>query len=110
MKGNSTQTKASYSLKGDAIKKARFILRALDHKLRQKILQLIDKKGEIIVTDIYKTMRIEQSVASQHLAILRRAGFVKTKRNGKQIHYSVNYQNIAKIEQLSEQIMNVFIG
>jgi len=42
------------------------------------------------VTDIYVKLRIEQSVASQHLAILRNEGFVSTEREGKTIWYSIN--------------------
>jgi DNA-binding transcriptional ArsR family regulator len=91
-------------LETDEIRKARFSLRALDHKLRQKMLELIDKQGEIRVTEIYKTLRMEQSEASQHLAILRRGGFVQTKREGKNIYYSVNYQRIRDVEELAKSI------
>jgi DNA-binding transcriptional ArsR family regulator len=81
------------SVKVDLLKtkKAALILRAVNHKLRQQILKLIDEQKKMIVTDIYVKLRIEQSVASQHLAILRRAGLVITTRNGKFIHYTVNY-------------------
>ena len=44
------------------------------------------------VTDIYVKLRLEQSVASQHLAILRKAGVVQTERDGKFIFYSLGYQ------------------
>lgn len=59
------------------------ILRALNHKLRQQILKLIDEHQKMTVTEIYVKLRLEQSVASQHLAILRRAGIVVTVREGK---------------------------
>lgn len=72
------------------VKKAAMILRAVNHKLRQQILKLIDENGKMTVTEIYIQLRLEQSVASQHLAILRKAGFVKTDRDGKFIYYSVN--------------------
>ena len=72
------------------VKKASLVLRAVNHKLRQQILKLIDEQGKITVTEIYVKLRLEQSVASQHLAILRKAGFVNTDRDGKFIYYSVN--------------------
>src|SRR5204863_9768775 len=72
------------------VKKAGLILRAVNHKLRQQILKLIDEHGKMTVTELYVKLRLEQSVASQHLAILRKAGFVKTDRDGKFIFYSVN--------------------
>lgn len=49
------------------------------------------KKNEAIsVTEIYVKLRLEQSVASQHLAILRRAGVVQTDRmaNSSTIHWT----------------------
>ena len=79
------------------LKKAAMILRALNHKLRQQIVKLIDENKRLTVTEIYVRLRLEQSVASQHLAILRRAGIVKTDRDGKFIYYSVNSSRVAQI-------------
>ena len=76
------------------IKKTALILRAINHKLRQQILKLIEEQGKITVTELYLTLRLEQSVASQHLAILRKAGFVNTSRDGKFINYSVNHDRL----------------
>jgi len=79
------------------LKKAAMILRALNHKLRQQIVKLIDENKKLTVTEIYIRLRLEQSVASQHLAILRRAGIVKTSRDGKFIYYSVNSSRVDDI-------------
>lgn len=79
------------------LKKAAMILRALNHKLRQQIVKLIDENKKLTVTEIYIKLRLEQSVASQHLAILRRAGVVKTTRDGKFIYYAVNAGRIEGI-------------
>ncbi|MBX2932388.1 MAG: helix-turn-helix transcriptional regulator [Chitinophagaceae bacterium] len=88
------------------LKKAALTLRALNHKLRQQIMKLIDEKKSITVTELYVKMRIEQSVASQHLAILRRAGIVNTERDGKSIHYSVNYARLEQVIKISENLLN----
>lgn len=79
----------------DLTKKGAAILRAMNHKLRRHILLVIDKSGSSNVTSIYKQLNIEQSVASQHLAILRRAKIVSATRTGKQIQYTINYERIA---------------
>jgi len=79
------------------VKKSSLILRALNHKLRQNILKLLEEQGKLTVTEMYVQLRIEQSVASQHLAILRRAGIVKTEREGKFIYYLLNHPRIAEI-------------
>jgi Predicted transcriptional regulators len=81
-------------------KKAALILRALNHKLRYQILKLLDDQKRMPVTEIYVKLRIEQSVASQHLAILRRAGIVTTERTGKFIFYSPNYTRIDEVMKL----------
>jgi DNA-binding transcriptional ArsR family regulator len=86
-------------------KKAAMILRALNHKLRQQILKLIDEQQKMTVTEIYVKLRLEQSVASQHLAILRRAGIVVTIREGKFIFYMVDYIRLEQVNQFVEQLV-----
>src|SRR5215510_13678581 len=88
------------------VKKASLILRAINHKLRQQILKLIDEQGKITVTEIYVKLRLEQSVASQHLAILRKAGFVKTERDGKFIYYTVNAERIEELNKFVKSLLN----
>lgn len=88
------------------LKKAALVLRALNHKLRQQILSLIETEKKITVTEIYVRMRLEQSVASQHLAILRRAGIVSTQRDGKFIYYTVNYKRIDEITATVEDLVS----
>ncbi len=87
------------------LKKAALVLRALNHKLRQQILSLIEIEQKITVTEIYVRLRLEQSVASQHLAILRKAGIVVTQRDGKFIYYTVNYKRIVQITEVSESLV-----
>lgn len=78
-------------------KKAALVLRAINHKLRQLIVKTIYDHKRITVTDLYVKLRLEQSVASQHLAILRKADIVSTVREGKYIYYTVNLDRIEEI-------------
>ena len=87
------------------VKKAAIVLRAINHKLRQVILKLIDENDKMTVTEIYMRLRLEQSVASQHLAILRKAGFVKTQRDGKFIYYSVNYKRLEELNKFVQDLL-----
>lgn len=86
------------------LRKAVLVLRAVNHKLRQKIIDLLQDSDTITVTDIYIKLRLEQSVASQHLAILRRAGVVITERKGKFIYYSLDESRLAQINALVEEL------
>lgn len=86
------------------LRKAVLVLRAVNHKLRQSIVELLEETDKLSVTDLYVKLRLEQSVASQHLAILRRAGVVNTDREGKFIHYSLNKDRLAQISKLIEEL------
>ena len=88
----------------DLLKKSSLFLRAINHPLRQRMLEVIDSEPKITVTKIYIKLRLEQSVASQHLAILRNAGFVLAERNGKYIHYSLNHDRLSQAKSLVESI------
>ena len=88
------------------IKKAALVLRALDHELRQQLLKYIDERGESTFTEIYVKFRIERSVASQQLTILRQQGFVKTRRDGKKIYYFVNYESIKEAQHIFLRLIN----
>ena len=87
------------------VKKAALVLRAVNHKLRQQIVKTLDENKKMTVTDIYVQLRLEQSVASQHLAILRRAGIVKTERDGKYIYYYVNHDRLSQINHIVDELL-----
>lgn len=88
------------ALKGDDINKAVFALRAINNPLRKKIIDFINDNPNIIVSEIYKKLRLEQSVTSQHLAILRKANYLTGTRNGQKIHYTVNEERFAEVRDL----------
>jgi DNA-binding transcriptional ArsR family regulator len=105
MPSKTTQTDSSINVDYHALKKAALVLRALNHKLRQQLLKLIEEEKKITVTEIYVRLRLEQSVASQHLAILRKAGIVTTQRDGKFIYYTVNFNRIEEIDTFVKQLV-----
>ena len=88
------------------LKKAALVYRAINHGLRQQMLRLLHNHSKMTVTTIYVKLRLEQSVASQHLAILRRAHLVNTQRDGKNIFYSVNYQRLQEIHLRAQELLH----
>lgn len=102
---SATENFSSVSVDLYNVKKAAMVLRAINHKLRQQILKLIDESGKMTVTEIYVKLRLEQSVASQHLAILRKAGFVKTERDGKFIYYSVSTERLEELNKFVKELV-----
>src|SRR3954454_4020913 len=62
------------------------LFKALADDTRLRILGLL-LAGEVCVCDIHESLKIPQSKASRHLAYLRRAGLVETRREGLWVHY-----------------------
>ena len=92
-------------LVSEDIKKAALILRALNHQLRQRILTFIHKNERTTVTMIYTKLRLEQSVTSQHLAVMRKAGFLTTEREGQNILYTVNYKRLSDVQHFAKSMI-----
>jgi ArsR family transcriptional regulator len=62
------------------------LLRALADDTRLRILALI-AAGEVCVCNIHGALGIPQPTASRHLAYLRRAGLVSSRKDGLWVHY-----------------------
>jgi ArsR family transcriptional regulator len=62
------------------------LFKALADTTRLRILGLL-LSGEVCVCHIHETLRIPQPKASRHLAYLRRAKLVDTRRDGLWVHY-----------------------
>ena len=86
--------KALFKVDQNKLDRCAEVLRALAHPLRLRIMEFIDKNEVINVNKIYNTLKLEQSITSQHLKILRQAGLVETRRDGKFIYYSINYDAV----------------
>lgn len=83
------------------------LMRALAHPLRLRILSFVNDNGEINVNKIYNTLKLEQSITSQHLRILRKVDLVKTRRDGKFIYYRINYDRIKHTNKLISEFFGV---
>jgi ArsR family transcriptional regulator len=62
------------------------LFKALGDTTRLRILGLL-LTGEVCVCHIHESLKIPQPKASRHLAYLRRAGLVETRREGLWVHY-----------------------
>jgi len=71
------------------------VFKALADSTRLRILALLTT-GEVCVCNVHETLRISQPKASRHLAYLRKAGLVDTRRDGLWIHY--------RLAQRSDQV------
>lgn len=85
------------------MKKAQMVLRALYHPLRRNMILLIAEHDGICVTDIYIRLRMQQAVASQHLAILKAAKILKFTTKGKFHMYHINYDTCERINKILKE-------
>jgi DNA-binding transcriptional ArsR family regulator len=69
------------------VEKAAYVLKALAHPLRIKIILMLNEHQELTVSEIYKTLNAEQSLISHHLINMRDKGILDTRRSGKNIYY-----------------------
>lgn len=61
---------------------------ALADKTRLRLLNLL-RNGEVCVGALCEVTKISQPNVSRHLAYLKNAGIVTTRRDGKRIHYFI---------------------
>lgn len=96
--------KTEIKIENANLRNAVLTLRALSHDFRIQIISMLNENEKMPVTDIFCALRVEQSVASQHLAILRKSGIVNTERQGKFIYYTLNHERLKHINELIESI------
>lgn len=67
--------------------------KALADETRQQILvMLLD--GEMCVGDIVDTFDVSQPTVSHHLGILKQFNLVTSRKDGKQVYYAINQDNV----------------
>ena len=71
--------------------------RALASEERIEILRLLQINKEMYAQDVERNFYMEQSTASHHLNTLLKAGTVKTRKEGRNIYYSLRRNNIKAV-------------
>ena len=69
------------------------IFKALSDETRLRIIKLFEQ-GELCVCDITAALDMVQPKVSFHLSTLKDAGFIKDRKQGKWIHYSLNEKDL----------------
>jgi ArsR family transcriptional regulator, cadmium/lead-responsive transcriptional repressor len=81
----------------------------LSSPIRLSVLQLL-VDGERCVTELVDTLQIAQPRLSNHLACLRRCGFVQVRRQGTFLHYSLADPRLADIVRLGVSLAQPSAG
>jgi Predicted transcriptional regulators len=91
-------TRPLYQLKAEFFK-------TLGHPVRIRVLELLSER-EHAVSELVAEIKIEPANLSQHLAVLRRAGLVTTRKDGSAVHYSVTSQQVSELLAVARSILS----
>jgi DNA-binding transcriptional ArsR family regulator len=86
------------------IKKARAVLTTVGNKVRQNILALLNKQGKMSVTQLYVKLRQEQTIMSNHLSKLKKAGVVGVEVDGKYRQYYIISERLEEINAYAKAL------
>lgn len=83
--------------------KAEFF-KTLGHPVRIRVVELLCVR-EHAVSELLAEIGIEAASLSQQLAVLRRAGLVRTRREGSAMHYALTSPEIADLMTVARSIL-----
>ena len=83
------------------------MLKAASDESRLAILCMLNK-GEMCVCEIWPKLGIPQNLASHHLKILKDAGFIKSRKDGLRVYYSVESVKMKEIQTLLTHIFQSY--
>jgi ArsR family transcriptional regulator len=87
-------------------KKAVGLFHALSDETRLLLLERL-KGGEQCVCELTDAMKARQSRLSFHLKVLKEAGFIHDRREGRWMYYSLNPDAIEELEELVLRMKHV---
>jgi ArsR family transcriptional regulator, arsenate/arsenite/antimonite-responsive transcriptional repressor len=78
--------------------------RALADPIRLQLIALIAARGPICVCHLEEELPYSQSRISKHLATLRRAGLVSTRREANWVYYSVDLDGLGVAREFMDEL------
>ena len=80
------------------------LFRTLADPTRRAIFERLCREGEKTVGDLTARAGVSQPVVSKHLGILKRAGLVRDRHEGRQTHYSPQLKALAPLIDWTSQM------
>lgn len=81
------------------------LCKILSNPKRLEILDILKEAGETTVNALAEALEIPKANTSQHLALLRQAGVVNSRRDGINVFYSLRSERISEACALTRQIL-----
>lgn len=89
-----TRSKSSANMR--ALSQAAECLKALAHPVRLRMLQLLFR-GQYTVGELAQDCQVPDNVASEHLRLMQRCGFLTSARDGRRVYYQVAEPHLADL-------------
>lgn len=86
----------------EKIEQVAFILKAIGHPLRIRVIDLLRKDKELTVNQLCELLDAEQSLLSQHLAKMKLKGVLGNRRAGKNVYYFLKLKEVLKVMDCME--------
>lgn len=86
------------------------IFRTLADPTRRAIFERLCREGEKTVGDLTARAGVSQPVVSKHLGLLKRAGLVKGRHEGRQTHYSAQIGALAPLVDWTSRMAGFWEG
>jgi len=81
------------------------ILKALAHPSRLMIVDVLNERGEVCACDLMEIVGSDQSTVWKHLSILKQAGIVDNRKDGKKSMYRLLRPCVMNFFECVEQVM-----
>ena len=79
------------------LERAAYVLKSVAHPIRISIIDLLEQRDRLAVSELQEVLGIEQSLLSHHLTNMRDKGVLDTKREGKNVFYFLTDTSISHI-------------
>jgi DNA-binding transcriptional ArsR family regulator len=80
------------------------LFRSLADPTRRTIFERLCRKGDQTVKALTEHAGVSQPAVSKHLAVLKRAGLVVNRQNGRQTHYSPRVEALAPLADWTKRM------
>jgi ArsR family transcriptional regulator, arsenate/arsenite/antimonite-responsive transcriptional repressor len=80
-------------------------LKALGHPARLEILRVLAARGTCVCGEVVEVMPLAQATVSQHLKVLKEAGLIRGRIDGKNSCYCLDPRSIADLREALDELL-----
>ena len=92
---------------GTVIRDLAQLFKILADETRLRILEMLGRRKELCVRDLWERLGQSQPAVSHHLGLLRTAGLVDTRQEGKHVYYRIDEH---RLDELMTMLQSTGVG